>query len=213
MWIVMMAAMMLPSLVPMLQRYHAAVVGASLVSGSGAAGGAHIAVGMRVPRLGWLTTLVGLGYFFVWTVFGLIVYPIGITIADIEMQQPALSRAVPTAIGLVVLIAGALQFTAWKAHHLMCCREEPRPGHALAADAGTAWRLGMRLGLHCSYSSIGMTAILLVVGVMDLRAMAIVTAAITLERLAPSGERIARAIGAVTIAAGVMLMARAAGLA
>jgi hypothetical protein len=42
-------------------------------------------------------------------------------------------------------------------------------------------------------------AILLVVGVMDLRAMATVAAAITLERLAPAGERVARAIGAVSI--------------
>jgi hypothetical protein len=34
-------------------------------------------------------------------------------------------------------------------------------------------------------------AILLVIGVMDLRAMAVVAAAITVERLAPAGERVA----------------------
>ena len=55
-------------------------------------------------------------------------------------------------------------------------------------------------------------AILLVMGVMELRAMAVVAAAITLERLAPAGERIARAIGLVVIAAGLLLLARAAGL-
>jgi predicted metal-binding membrane protein len=55
-------------------------------------------------------------------------------------------------------------------------------------------------------------AILLVAGVMDLRAMALVTAAMTIERLAPAGERFARAIGAVVIAAGVFLIAQAAGL-
>jgi predicted metal-binding membrane protein len=42
-------------------------------------------------------------------------------------------------------------------------------------------------------------AILLVIGVMDLRAMAFVGAAITAERLAPAGERVARAIGAVAV--------------
>ena len=36
--------------------------------------------------------------------------------------------------------------------------------------------------------------------------------AITLERLAPAGERIARATGAVAIGAGLFLIARAAGL-
>ncbi len=46
-------------------------------------------------------------------------------------------------------------------------------------------------------------AILLVIGVMDLRAMALVTAAITVERLAPAGERVARAIGAVVVGGGV----------
>ena len=37
----------------------------------------------------------------------------------------------------------------------------------------------------------------LVVGVMDLRAMAVVTIAITAERLVPRGERLARTIGDV----------------
>jgi len=46
---------------------------------------------------------------------------------------------------------------------------------------------------------------------MELRTMAVVAAAITLERLAPSGERIARAIGVVVIAAGMFLIARAKG--
>ena len=54
-------------------------------------------------------------------------------------------------------------------------------------------------------------AVLLVIGVMDLRAMAIVTAAITVERLAPTGDRVARAIGAVVVGAGLFLIARAAG--
>jgi predicted metal-binding membrane protein len=79
-------------------------------------------------------------------------------------------------------------------------------------DAGTAWRHGLRLGRHCSYCCSGLTAILLVNGVMDLRAMAVVTAAITVERLAPAGERVARAIGAAIVGAGLLLIARAAGL-
>src|SRR5215472_582869 len=52
MWIVMMLAMMLPSLAPTLWRYRAAV---------GSTPGA---------RPDWLTALVGGGYFLVWTVIG-----------------------------------------------------------------------------------------------------------------------------------------------
>jgi predicted metal-binding membrane protein len=191
MWVVMMVAMMLPSLMPMLWRYRQAV---------GRAGGA---------RLGRLTALVGVGYFVVWTAAGMAAFPLGVALAALEMRQPALARAVPTAVGVVVLIAGALQLTAWKARQLACCRPAHWRGLTLPPDAGTAWRHGLRLGLHCAQCCAGLTTILLVIGVMDLRAMAVVTAAITLERLAPAGERVARAIGAVTVAAGLLLIARA----
>ncbi len=194
MWIVMMMAMMLPSLVAMLWRYRQAVGRTA------------------ETRLGWLTTLVGLGYFFVWTVLGMAVFPLGVTLAAAEMQWPALARAVPFAVGGVVLIAGVLQLTAWKARHLACCREAPGDGRTLPADAGTAWRHGLRLGLHCSQCCAGLMAILLVLGVMDLRAMAAVAAAITAERLAPASETVARALGAVVVGAGLFLIARAAGI-
>jgi predicted metal-binding membrane protein len=155
---------------------------------------------------------VGVGYFVVWTLFGIVAYPLGVALAAVEMQWPSLARAVPLAAGVVVLIAGALQFSAWKAYHLACCREAPGRGRTLPADAGTAWRHGLRLALHCGYCCANLMAILLVIGVMDLRAMAIVAAAITVERLAPAGERVARATGAIVIGAGLLLIARVAGL-
>ncbi len=194
MWIVMMIAMMLPSLVPMLRRYRQAISWTSQT------------------RLDRLTVLVGGGYFFVWTLFGIAVFPLGVTLAAIEMRHPVLARAVPVAAVVVILIAGALQLTAWKARHLACCREAPGRGCTLPADAGTAWRHGLRLGLYCSQCCAGPIVILLVIGVMDLRAMAVVGAAITAERLAPAGERVARAIGVVVVAAELFLIARAAGL-
>jgi predicted metal-binding membrane protein len=193
MWVVMTAAMMLPSLVPMLRRYRRAVAGTA------------------ATRLGRLTALAGAGYFLVWTACGLAVFPLGVALAAAGMADPAVARAVPAAVGVVVLAAGALQFTAWKARHLAGCREAPGRDRTLPAGAGTAWRHGLRLGLHCIRACAGLMAILLVVGVMDLRAMAAVTVAVTLERLAPSGQRAARAVGAVAVAAGLALVARAAG--
>jgi predicted metal-binding membrane protein len=59
-----------------------------------------------------LTRADGCGYFFAWTVFGMAAFPLGVALAAVEMQLPALARAVPIAVGVVVLIAGALQFTA-----------------------------------------------------------------------------------------------------
>ena len=194
MWVVMMVAMMLPSFVPMLSRYRYAVASTG------------------ETRLGGLTALVALGYFFVWTVLGMAAFPMGVVVVAIEMQHPALARSAPIATGVVALLAGLVQLTAWKAHHLTCCREAPARGRTLPADAGTAWRHGLRLGLHCSQCCAGLIAILLVIRVMDLRVMAVVAAAITVERLAPSGKRVARTIGVIVIAAGLLLIVRAAGI-
>jgi predicted metal-binding membrane protein len=195
MWVVMMMAMMLPSLVPVLRQYRRTV---------GATDG---------NRLARLTALVAVGYFVVWTMIGMAVFPLGAALSVIAMQQPTLARVVPTAIGVVVLIAGAFQFTSWKSHHLDCCRRVFGNGGQLPAHARAAWRQGLRLGGHCSACCAGLTAILLVLGMMDLRAMAVVTAAITLERLAPAGVPVAQAIGAIALGAGLVLIARASGLA
>ena len=80
----------------------------------------------------------------------------------------------------------------------------------MSGNSATAWRYGLRHGLHCSCCCAGLTAMLLVIGVTDLRAMAVIATAITAERLAPAGERVARAIGAVVVAAGLLLIALAA---
>jgi predicted metal-binding membrane protein len=194
MWILMMVAMMLPSLVPVLWRYRQAFV---------TTGG---------TRAGRLTALVGLGYFAVWGAFGMAAYLLGVSLATLAMQQPALARAIPIAAGAVVLIAGALQFTEWKVYYLACCQAAPGRGRTLPSDASTAWRHGLRLGLHCGCCCGGLMAILLVVGVMDLRAMAVTTAAITAERVTPAGERVARATGMVVLAAGLLMIGRAVGL-
>jgi len=189
-----MVAMMLPSLVPKLWRYHQSVDRTSEM------------------HIGLLTVIVGTAYFFIWALFGMVAFPVGAALAAMEMQHPALARAVPIIAGVVVVIAGALQFTSWKARHLVCYRDTPWHGHSLPADTGTALKEGVRLGLHCAHCCSGLIAILLVIGVMDLRAMVVVAAAITLERLAPAGVFIARVIGIVIIDAGLLLIARATGL-
>ncbi len=189
MWAVMMIAMMMPSLVPMLVRYRKA-----------------IGKNSQEP-VGWLSVLVGTGYFFIWTVFGIVVFPLGVALATAEMQQPELSRAVPIAIGVVVLIAGLLQFSGWKSKQLDCCRQAGC-SMKMPASAGGALLLGLRFGIHCIQCCFGLMMILLVIGVMDLRIMVAVAIAITAERLAPAGMRVAQTIGALASATGLFLIAR-----
>ncbi len=81
---------------------------------------------------------------------------------------------------------------------------EPRHTHAC----------GHLEALHISRSRVDSPQLMLLAfGIMDLRAMAVVTAAISAERLAPSGERVARATGALAVAVGLLLIARAGGIA
>jgi predicted metal-binding membrane protein len=190
MWVVMMVAMMLPSLVPMLWRFRESIR---------RTGAAH---------LGALTALAGAGYFFVWTAFGLAAFALGAVLSAIEMEQPALARTVPLATCVVVLLAGAVQLTAWKARRLACCREPPDGDRPLPAKVGAAWQHGVRFGVQCGCCCANLMVIVLVIGVMDVRAMAAVTAAITVERVLPAGERVARVTGMIVVASGLCLTAR-----
>ena len=193
MWIAMMVPMMLPSLIPMLRRYRRSVGAIGRIRGGG------------------LTAIVAAAYFSVWTLCGVAAFFVGAALADLAMRHTVVARAVPIATGAVVLAAGALQMTAWKARQLACCRAPSREP-ALPADAGTAWRHGVQLGWQCGRCCANLMAILLVVGIMDVPAMAMVTAAITLARLAPAGARVARAIGVVTVGLAAVAIAHAAAL-
>lgn len=187
MWIVMMVAMMLPSFVPTLWRYRQAVSGLSML------------------RVDLLTILAALGYFSVWGLLGFAAFPIGVALADAEMQHPTLAHAVPFMASVVVMLAGLIQFTSWKARQLACCRAATLCPCTAPTDAHSAFKYGLRLGIHCMYCCAGLTAILLVTNVMDVGAMTVLTAAITLERLLPPGVRAARAIGFVTVGVGLSL--------
>jgi len=99
---------------------------------------------------------------------------------------------------VVVLIAGALQFTDGRRV------TSPTAGGArarpcLPADAGTACGTAY-LGLHCA-AAVSSDGDLLVIGVMDLGAMAVV-AGHHGRRLAPAGARVARATGVVAVGPG-----------
>lgn len=192
MWVVMMAAMMLPTLIPALLRYRVSLRGS------------------KPAPLHAATALAGAGYFLVWALLGAVVYPAGVVVTNAEMSSPTLARSVPLITGAVLLLAGGLQFTAWKARQLCRCRDGASCLHGQSPDARSAWRHGLRLGADCVSCCIGLMMALLATGVMNLGAMAIITAVITAERLAPSPNLVARIAGAVLITAGVFMIAQGA---
>ena len=190
MWVAMIVVMMLPSIAPVLWRYRVSLAGAG------------------VGRADVLVMVAGTAYLAVWTAAGLPVFVLVLAIPAAQSHWPVLMRIAPVAAGAVVLVAGIVQLTAWKARRLARCRRMSPAGHGARATAGSAWRHGLRLGRDCAASCAAVMASVLAVGMMDARAMAVATAAITAERLAPAGDRVARIIGLGAIVAGTVLIAR-----
>ena len=190
MWMAMMVPMMLPSLIPMLSRYRGSVRGAD---------GVH---------LHGLTALVGAGYFVIWAVVGAAVYAVAAGIMAVEMRWETVAQWLPVGAGVVLLAAGGVQFTRWKARQLALCREGSGCGCPPAPDVQGALRHGLGLGVRCSLCCGNLMLALLAIGVMDLVAMAAVTLAISAERLAPAPLRVARAAGAAIVVLGVLTIAR-----
>lgn len=188
MWCAMMAAMMLPSLLPMLHRYRRAL---------GTIGR---------PRRDGLTLVAAAGYSAVWIAIGIAAFAFGRALAEAGVRMPALAHAASNAAGVVALAAGTLQFTRWKAQHLARCREALDCCARWDPSAAAAWRDGLRLGIHCACSSAGPTALLFAVGMMDTTAMVLATVAITAERVAPARLRTPQVVGAFMIGVGLSLV-------
>ena len=177
MWLVMMVAMMLPPLVPMLASF----------------------------RRNRLAALSGVAYFSVWALFGALVYALGSGVARAGLQWPAVARFAPLATGAALLVAGAVQVSAWKARQLAVCRACGAP----ASRAAEATLLhGVRFGVNCSLCCLGLMAVLLVGGMMNVAVVAAVAVAVSLERLGPWPTLSARAIGAVVMAMGALVVVR-----
>lgn len=190
MWLAMMVAMMLPSTMPTLLLYRRAAAFR----------------GENNPSLATLA-LAG-GYFFVWTLFGLISYVIGVLITRTAMHSNSFSRALPLVTGLSLCIAGIYQLTPWKSVCLKHCRDPLTfvAQHFHERFSG-AFRLGLHHGIFCAACCWALMLIQLVLGVMNLAVMVAVAAVIALEKLVPNGLWFARVTGLAAIAGGIVMAA------
>jgi len=185
-WAVMMVAMMLPSFVPALLGYRRLLREA------------------HVRQLGTPTVLAGVGYFLVWASLGALVYLLSAGLMTAEMRWPALAPLVPGAGGVVLLVTGALQLTAWKTRQLERCRGGLLCGRAPSGTGWSAYWDGLRYGVHCCLCCAGFVLALLGSGMMDLAAVGGIAALITLERVARRPDRAARAAGILLLAAAAL---------
>ena len=159
-------------------------------------------------QLHGLTALVGAGYFAVWAVLGMAAWAAGAGVMAVEMRWGRVAEWLPVAAGVVLLVAGGVQFSSWKARQLALWREGSARGCPPAPNALGAWRHGLRLGVRCSLGCGSLMLALLAIGMMNVVAMVAVTLAISAERLAPAPLRVARVAGVVIVVVGVLTIAR-----
>jgi len=187
-WVVMMVAMMFPTIAPMVLT-HATIVRSR---GEGA-----------LPTMAFV-----LGYLVIWAAVGLVPLAV-IQFLGSSMASPV-SAWLPRLGGAVLVIAGLYQFTPLKNVCLSACRSPL--GFMLTHDFGggapAATRAGISHGLYCVGCCWALMAVLAVVGLMNLAWMAVIAAVFFLEKNWRYGVLLSRVSGAVCVTIGVAVIAK-----
>lgn len=184
MWGTMMVAMMFPSAALRFQRYADSLRG-------------------RPPRrrLAGIAAFVGT-YAVVWTVTGVV--PLAV---NAVVPVAAVASSGWGLLGLALVLVGGYQVSPQKRACLRHCRAPSAVIGDLDGESARPAVQGWRFGLFDVGSCGPLMGLLVVLGSMNLFWMVLVTVAVTIERLAPSGERFARLLGVITGGAGVVLVA------
>ncbi len=154
----------------------------------------------------WDWACAAAGYFLVWMLCGLPIFAAGRALMNAGMAFHGVAHLKELLSG-AVLVGGALyQLSPLKGRRLQrCCAGRTAWGHI------SSWQYGMRLGVECVLCCAGLTAMMLALGTMDARLMAIVGIAMLAERCLRGRERWARVIGFVSLlSAGFQIAATAA---
>lgn len=188
-WVVMMAAMMFPSIAPMVVMY------ARIVEGKRRQG--------RTTQVGTTALFVG-GYLLTWSAAGLIGYSIFQIGEALDLGFLAWDRGGPYVAGAVIVGAGIYQLTPLKDVCLRHCRSPMmflmtrwRPGRA------GALRMGMEHGGWCVGCCWGLMAALFALGVMSIGWMVLIAALIATEKLLPWRALANRSIALLLVVLGL----------
>jgi predicted metal-binding membrane protein len=182
MWAVMMAAMMLPTAMPMVSVF-----------------------GALSRRRGEARRTIAFvaGYLALWMAFGA-----AATVAQWALQtsgflSPMIVSMSPVLSGTLLMVAGVFQFSPLKHVCLRACRTPL--GFLLTDWRDGLWgaaRMGIRHGLYCLGCCWALMVLLFVGGAMNLLWIAALTLLVAMEKLAPKGDILAKALGALMIGVG-----------
>jgi predicted metal-binding membrane protein len=186
-WVVMMAAMMFPSVAPTIALY------ARIVKG-------------RSPLRPWL--FAG-GYLFTWSAAGLLAYAAGVAATKILGDRLAWHSAGHALAGTTLIIAAVYEVTPLKDVCLGKCRSP------LGVLLGSwregrfgAVRMGAKNGAWCVGCCWALMASLFALGVMSISWMAFIAGIIAVEKIVPWRRRVVTyATSAVLLVIGILVLA------
>jgi predicted metal-binding membrane protein len=192
-WQAMIAAMMLPSSLPLIRLF------------------AFASAGAPARRRGMVAFLSG--YALVWTSFGTVAFA-GDALLHRLIEQTAGLRAHQWMIVAALLaLAGAVQFTPLKDRCLTQCRH---PGAFLIRHyrrgAGGAFTLGLRHGLFCLGCCWALMLVMFAAGAASLIWMGALTALMVYEKTARRGDQTVPLAGIALLAWAALVLVHPAGL-
>jgi predicted metal-binding membrane protein len=196
MWVVMMAAMMTPSVAPMVLT-HAAILRRRVAHGT-----SLLSFATSVSFL--------LGYLLAWTGFSFCAALAQSVLYRHALLDPQTLAVAPWAGGILLLVAGAFQVSPAKNACLSQCRAPM--GYFL-----TEWREGclgsVSMGLHHGFYCVGccwmLMAILFAVGVMNVLWGSLITVFVMAEKVLPWHKAVVRLGAASCMLGGAALLCRA----
>lgn len=187
-WQAMIAAMMLPSTLPMVQLFAAA------------------SAGQPRPRAA-MRAFVG-GYALIWTGFGALAFLGDAALHRTVDASPWLQHHEFLIAGGVLTLAGAFQFTSLKDRCLEVCRH---PGAFLLRHyqrgADGAFQLGRRHGMFCLGCCWALMLLMFAAGVANLWWMAGLTALMFYEKTGVGGRRAVPVAGITLLACAALVLA------
>jgi predicted metal-binding membrane protein len=189
-WVTMMAAMMLPSVAPMVLTF------AQVSRQRAQLGHGH------VPTWVFLA-----GYLAAWTAYGLVAYGVFRAFKAAAPSFLGWDDAGPYVAGGALVSAGLYELTPLKDVCLRRCRG---PVHFILGgwrEGQTgALRMGFEHGLYCVGCCWGLMLALFALGVMSLAWMAAIAAVVFVQKVVPYGERFTRVVAVALVAVGIWVM-------
>jgi predicted metal-binding membrane protein len=189
-WIVMMVAMMFPSVAPVILAV------------------ARVQHSTGIFRYALAPTWIFVGtYLLIWTLFGGLSYLGALAASELARQVPWTMMNAAQIGGGILVLAGIYQLTSFKRVCLAKCRA-PQDFilHSWGKRYSDSLRMGLKYGIYCLGSYWLLFILLFPLGIMNIAAMVLLTALIFAEKCFALGARIAQFAALALVVYGTLVI-------